>query len=65
MAVLLQRIGYQTKLRGGKITKVFLFLFAKFVSRLSFLVVKEYGDIGKTKDELNIMASGYYLVAKK
>ena len=65
IAVLLQRIGYQSKLRGGKVTKVFLFLLAKLVAKLSFFVVKEYGDIGKTKKESDIMASGYYLVAKK
>ena len=53
--------------KGGKFTRIVLFLLAKFVRTLGFLVKKEYGrkyyEGGGV--EWNTFASGYYLVAKK
>ena len=63
-SVLLQRIGYQTKLKANTFVKILVFLFAKLVALTSFLIVKEYGDIKKTTTEKNILTSGYYLVCK-
>jgi len=37
----------------------------KFLARLNFLIVGQYGDVTKEVKEDDIMASGYYLVAKK
>ncbi|KKS26427.1 MAG: Methyltransferase type 11 [Parcubacteria group bacterium GW2011_GWC2_42_6] len=65
LAVLLQRVGYQTELRGGKFSKLIIFALAKFIDCLPNLIRKEYGDIGKNNSEKNIMASGYYLVGRK
>lgn len=65
LGVLLQRIGFQTKLRANGVTKVLIFLLAKVFTVLNWLIVKEYGDIKKSQSEKNIMTSGYYLVAKK
>ncbi len=65
LAVLLQRIGYQCEILGFKPLKLLFFLKAKIVSWFSFIITKEYGDIRKEQLETNIMASGYYLVARK
>jgi ubiquinone/menaquinone biosynthesis C-methylase UbiE len=65
LAVLLQRINYQCRGVFLKPLKPLIFIMAKIIPSFSFLIRKEYGDIGKTKIEGNIMTSGYYLVAKK
>ncbi len=65
IAVLLQRVGYQTTLRCNKVSKVLIFLLARLVAASSKLIVTEYGDIKKSVSEKNIMTSGYYLVARK
>jgi SAM-dependent methyltransferase len=65
MAVLLQRIGFQTELRFNVLTKAFLFFMAWIIPPLIFLIRKEYGDIKKTVSEKNILSSGYYVVCKK
>ena len=65
LAVLFQRIGYQSKLRLNFLMKVVVFLIAKIVYFFPNLVVKEFGDIGQKREEKNIMTSGYYLVCKK
>jgi hypothetical protein len=64
-AVLLQRIGYQSKLRINFLMKVLIFLSAKILYFLPSLISEEYGDIGKNRKENNIMTSGYYLVCRK
>jgi len=65
LAVLLQRIGYQCEILGFRPLKLLFFLKAKIISWFSFIITKEYGDIRKEQLETNIMASGYYLVARK
>lgn len=65
VAVLLQRIAFQTTLRLNKLMKLNLFIFAFLSDRLNFLLKSEYGDIRKLTKEDNIMPSGYYLVCKK
>lgn len=65
IAVLLQRIAFQTTLRLNKLTKLNLFIFAYIFNHLNFLVKNEYGDIKKGIQEKNIMSSGYYIVCKK
>ena len=64
IAVLFQRIAYQTNVKGGKITKIFIFLLAKILNKMSFLTKEEYGDIKKEFKENNILTSGYYIVCK-
>lgn len=65
IAVLLQRICYQCSGIFLKPLKLLIFGMAKIIPLFSFLIRKEYGNIGKTKSEINIMSSGYYLVVKK
>lgn len=65
LAILLQRVIFQTSLRGGKFTKLFVYLLSELFWRLDFLVVKEFGDIKReTKDE-SLFSTGYYLVLEK
>ena len=64
-AILLQRLGYQSKLRGGKLTKFLVFLLAKIVAGSSWLLIEGYGDITRSSREDNFMTSGYYLAARK
>lgn len=65
VAVLLQRIAFQTTLRLNKLAKLNLFIFAYICDHLNFLVENEYGDIKKKTQEKNIMPSGYYMMCKK
>ncbi len=65
IAVLLQRIGFQTKLRFNKLSKLFLYTIAWVLERSNGLILKEFGDIGKTKSEENILSSGYYIVCRR
>lgn len=64
IGALLQRVGFQTDVQGGKFTKAILYSLAWLFDRLSGIVTKEYGDIGKTSSETTVMTTGYYLVAK-
>ena len=65
LGALMQRVGLQTKLKGGRITKVFVYSFAWLFDRLNWLIRAEYGNIQKTSADNAIMTTGYYLVGKK
>lgn len=64
---LLQRIAYQSDLRGGVVTKALLLLLAHCTAPLSWLIKREYGrknDLG-VYPEPAIMTAGYYVHARK
>jgi SAM-dependent methyltransferase len=65
LAVLLQRIGFQTKFRFNKLSKAFLFAVAWVLQHSDGFIKKEFGDIGQTRRETGIMSSGYYIVCRK
>ncbi len=65
ISVLLQRIGYQTRLKINKISKFVLFLFANILSHFNWFIKEEYGDIARKNKESGILVSGYYMVLKK
>jgi ubiquinone/menaquinone biosynthesis C-methylase UbiE len=67
IAVLLQRVAFQTELRGGVIAKAFFAVLGRFISLFGFLIKKEYGirNRAEIREEKPIMSSGYYLVARK
>lgn len=65
IAVLLQRIAFQSQLYGGAITKGIIFFIAKIIFLLPKMTKREYGDIRKTSEVSHILASGYYVVCKK
>ena len=65
LAILFQRIGYQTKLVCNKPSKFFIFLIAKILAHCNWLIKEEYGDIARKNKESGMLASGYYMIAKK
>ncbi len=65
LAVLYQRIGFQCQTLGFRPLKFFWFLKAKVILLFSWLLTREYGDIGHKKEEQNILCSGYYVAARK
>ncbi len=65
IAILLQRIIFQTDLRGGKILKGFLYLLALFFNKLDVLVVRQYGDITRKESVEHILSSGFYIACRK
>ena len=65
LAVLLQRIAFQSRLLGNKLSKGILFLLARILPTMNALILEQFGDIRKTFSEEHIAASGYYLVARR
>lgn len=65
VGALIQRVGFQTDVSGGKFTKAILYSLAYLFDRLNWIVVKEYGDIKKQQENKNIITTGYYLSCKK
>ena len=65
--VLLQRIAFQTEMRGGNITKAFILLLARCTPLLKWFIKKEYGMKSKVgvREEHTIMTSGYHVIAEK
>ena len=67
LAVLIHRMALTMEFRGGRVTQTLLFLLAKIVKHLGFLVKKEYGKkhFKGGGIEWNTFASGYFLFAIK
>lgn len=63
IAILLQRIGYQTT--APRLLKLFLFLLARLLPRFNFLLREEYGDISRTFPVESILSSNVQAVASK
>lgn len=64
LAVILQRMVYQSSFFLDKIIKLSLLIIARTLPMANKLIRKQYGDILKSFDEEAIMASGYFLVAR-
>jgi SAM-dependent methyltransferase len=65
LAIQLQRIFFQSEVRGGKFTKGLLYLLALLLSHLDWLVVRSYGDIKRTTTEAYLISSGVFIAARK
>lgn len=65
IAVLLQRIIFQTSLRGGKVTKLAVWSVAKIFSRLDWLITNRYGDIHKSATVPTLLSSGVFIACRK
>ncbi len=65
LAVLLQRLAFQSRFKMDKLVKVGLFTLAWIVKYFDGLVVRQYSDIKKSMEEQDIMVSGYYVAARK
>ena len=65
LAVLYQRIGFQCDTLGWRPFKLLWFLKAKLILLFSWILTREYGDIGHKNLEENILSSGYFVAARK
>ena len=65
IAALVQRIAFQTDLRGGKITRAIVLTFGLIIKGLGGLLRREYGDYSRSIPEKDILASGYFIIATK
>ena len=65
IGALMQRVGFQTNMRGGKLSKAMLYGLAWTFDHLNGLLLKEYGDIKKEAIEKDIITTGYYMAVKK
>jgi SAM-dependent methyltransferase len=65
-AVLLQRYGYQTKLRWNTFFKGVLFMLARILDVMPRSIIRSvYGDIHKKREEPDAFASAFFLAAEK
>ncbi len=64
-AVLLQRVGYQTKFYANTIFKVCIFSLAWVFARMPTMTKEVYGNIEKSVLEPEAFASSFFLVAHK
>ncbi len=65
LAVLYQRIGFQTTTLGLRPLSFFWFLKARVLMLFSWILTREFGDIRHKHEDRSILSSGYYVVAKK
>ena len=65
IGVLIQRIIFQTDVRGGRFTKVILHVISIIFSKLDWLILKRYGDIKRTTVVNTTFSSGIYGVFRK
>ncbi len=65
LAVLFQRVGFQCETWGLRPLKLLWFVHAWILYWSSFLITKEFGDIRHKQEDHCILASGYYVAARK
>lgn len=65
LAVLYQRIGFQCDTFGFRPLKALWFLKARLTLLCARILTREYGDIRHAAAEDGILASGYYVAARK
>ena len=64
-AVLLQRVGYQTKFYFNPVAKIIIFMLAWILSWWPKTTKHIYGDIKKSLEEPEAFTSSFFLVARK
>lgn len=66
LAILCQRVAFQSKLHGGKLTRGFFLLLAQILFALPSISSVEYSDTNKqVPAEYGVFTTGYYLVGRK
>lgn len=65
IAALVQRVGFQTRVRGGRVTKILIYALAWALDHLNWIIIEEFGDIKKKNKDETIITSGYYCVFRK
>jgi SAM-dependent methyltransferase len=64
VGALMQRLAFQSSVRGGKATKAMLYILAWTFDHLNWLLMKEYGDIRRDVITSNNFTTGYYCCCK-
>jgi SAM-dependent methyltransferase len=65
IGILLQRIGFQTELRGGKLTKAAVYFLAWVFTKLDWLVKAQYGEIERAHKTEGVFTTGIYMILRK
>jgi SAM-dependent methyltransferase len=65
MGILLQRVGLQCELHGGKLTKAFVYGLAWVFTKLDWLIKAEYGEIERANKTKGVFSPGMYMVLRK
>lgn len=63
MAVLLQRLAIQAEFRSSRLIRLLLFLAARGVARLGWLVTRQYGNSVRTEPVPEMLVSGWHVSA--
>ena len=63
LAVLFQRLAYQSEFRLNFLFKVIVFTTAYLLKFMNFIIQKQFGNIKKDKEDVDVLTTGYYLVA--
>ena len=65
LAVLVQRIALQSQFIGGKATAAVVLALARLAEWLPWPIRKQYGNQRESREEPQIMTSGYYVACRK
>jgi len=65
IGTLVQRIGFQSDMRGGRVSKLLVYCLARCLVALDWLILKEYGNIKKSVVESNILSTGVHIAVRK
>ena len=65
LGVLCERLGFQTETLWTKWLSVAWLVLGKLCRWCSFVITKEYGEVGRVGETKHILTSGYYVVAIK
>ena len=63
MAVLLQRLAIQCEFRSSRLIRLLLFLAARLVARLGWLVTRQYGNSLRSEPVPQILVTGWHVAA--
>jgi SAM-dependent methyltransferase len=64
LGALLQRVAFQSDLRGGRLAAGVLLLIARLFAALDLVVKGQFGDVGRTHPAPEILTAGYHVVAR-
>ncbi len=65
LAVILQRIVFQSEFRFDAFTSTALLIVAKTLSVLDYLIIRQFGQRSRKTEEPEVIASGYFVVCRK
>jgi SAM-dependent methyltransferase len=67
VAILLHRMAFTMRFKGGTVTRFVVYLIAKCIAHLAFFVKSEYSTLKRNEPHIagHTFASGYYMVARR